>query len=520
MFKRAFTFSLVLLLTAGLFVGCEMNDLESLDAEPVEQEFNFEIDENGRFTPLGGSSFNPAAPPPPPGNPRRLPRTLSRCYDLVFPLTVSLADSTTVTANDFDELSRLIREWLTSNPDPEQRPGIVFPFAVELDNGTLVTIGNVRELGALLVRCFADGTRRQFRRHHRGDRFDCYELVFPVTVGFPDESTAIVDSTLALRDTLRAWKEANPDAEERPGLVFPYDVVLEDGSTITITSEEDLEEVRMGCYARDRHPRRPDNNDMEDNDCYNLVFPVAIDFPDGTSVEYADREELAAALAEWRTANPDATERPELALPYSVELMDGTLVSIEDQSDINRLRSRCRGSRGNIGNRCFQVVYPLTVVLPDESSVEVNSREELYDVYRNWLIDNPESRQRPRIELPYSVEFTDGTVVTIESRRDLLEAAWSCYRGRRRGHNRPFFNRNICYELVYPVMIAFPDGTTQEVADREERRNAMEAWWEANPEQEEDPTLVFPFDIRLRNGETVTIDDQDELARYRRRCRR
>ena len=258
---------------------------------------------------------------------------------------------------------------------------------------------------------------------------------------------------------------------------------------------------------------------MGENDCYALVYPVTVDFPDGSSVEYADREGLNTALTEWRAANPDATAFPQLALPYSVELMDGTLVSIEDEADIQRLRARCRGSRGNIGNRCFRVVYPLTVELPDESTVEVNSREELYEVYRNWLSDNPQSRQRPRITLPYSVEFTDGTVVVIENRRELLEAAWSCYRGRRRGPNQPYFNRNICYQLVYPVTIAFPDGSTQEVADREEGREALEAWWEANPEVEEDPSLLFPFDIRLRNGDTVTIDDEDELTRYRRRCR-
>ena len=110
------------------------------------------------------------------GSPNCFHGGLRRCYNLIFPLTVSFADGTTATASSFDELSELVREWLTNNPDPDQAPSILFPFEVELDNGTMVTINNIRELGALLVRCVANNARRHYRRNHRG-RSTCYELM-------------------------------------------------------------------------------------------------------------------------------------------------------------------------------------------------------------------------------------------------------------------------------------------------------------------------------------------------------
>ena len=44
-----------------------------------------------------------------------------------------------------------------------------------------------------------------------------------------------------------AWKEANPDAEERPSIAMPYDVELKDGTIVTIESEDDLIALFEDC---------------------------------------------------------------------------------------------------------------------------------------------------------------------------------------------------------------------------------------------------------------------------------
>ncbi len=68
--------------------------------------------------------------------------------------------------------------------------------------------------------------------------------MFPLTIQFPDGTTAEAADRAELKSLAREWKEANPDSEERPAIVFPIDVTLEDGSTVTVNSKEELKALR------------------------------------------------------------------------------------------------------------------------------------------------------------------------------------------------------------------------------------------------------------------------------------
>ena len=61
-----------------------------------------------------------------------------------------------------------------------------------------------------------------------------------------------------VRAALQAWKEANPDATERPdvALVFPITVTLEDGTTASVNSEEELDALKESCPQEGRRGRR------------------------------------------------------------------------------------------------------------------------------------------------------------------------------------------------------------------------------------------------------------------------
>jgi hypothetical protein len=76
----------------------------------------------------------------------------------------------------------------------------------------------------------------------------CFEIVFPLTVIFPDESTAEVADKTALHDAWKAWKEANPGVKGGPEFDFPIQVI-KNGETepITISSKEELKALRKSC---------------------------------------------------------------------------------------------------------------------------------------------------------------------------------------------------------------------------------------------------------------------------------
>ena len=75
-------------------------------------------------------------------------------------------------------------------------------------------------------------------------RRGCYEFVFPITIEFPDGTSASVEDYETLKSTVRAWKEDNPEAEERPMLAYPIELMTEEGELISVESKEELRELR------------------------------------------------------------------------------------------------------------------------------------------------------------------------------------------------------------------------------------------------------------------------------------
>ena len=76
--------------------------------------------------------------------------------------------------------------------------------------------------------------------------------------------------------------------------------------------------------------------------CFELVFPLSIEFPDGTTAEVNDREELKQAVRTWKEANPGVDGRPVLTFPITVEFEDGTTQTIETIEDLRTLKETCQ----------------------------------------------------------------------------------------------------------------------------------------------------------------------------------
>lgn len=68
-----------------------------------------------------------------------------------------------------------------------------------------------------------------------------------------------------------------------------------------------------------------------------------------------------------------------------------------------------------------------------------------------------------------------------------------------------------CLELVYPLTYEFSDGTTVEVASKEELREAKEDYKENNPDERAKAQLVFPVEVMTEEGETIALESRDAL---------
>ena len=101
-------------------------------------------------------------------------------------------------------------------------------------------------------------------------------------------------------------------------------------------------------------------------------------------------------------------------------------------------------------------------------------------------------------------------------------------------HNEVYFNlegrklkhrRNIadkggfkCFELVFPITFIMPDGSSITVED-ENGYMAVRAWYGNNSDSKEKPTLQYPVNIIYRDGDTKTINNDEEMASAKEDCR-
>ncbi len=268
----------------------------------------------------------------------------------------------------------------------------------------------------------------------------CAELVFPVTVDFPDGTSAEAADEAALHDLLDEWKTNNPGSTERPLIAYPHNVMLADGSVVTINNKEELQAIFAACMPAGGHGKGkgrghgqggpegrgqgPRGGDHGAQHCFTPVFPLNVVFPDGSVEAVADATAFETLLHTWRDNNPDATGRPEIELPFEVELADGTLVMVETEEDLIAIKQSCRKIEP-----CFELVYPVSFLLPTGETVDVTTHEEQHEVLRTWRLNNPGVEGRPELIFPVTIVYSDGTQAEIVDEAALHAAKETCRDG-------------------------------------------------------------------------------------------
>ena len=180
------------------------------------------------------------------------------CYELVFPITIQFADSTTTVVGSYDELRQAIRDWFVANGVRPghgmghhgggiNKPTLVLPIQVINDAGEIITVETLAELRELRELCHPGqgGPGNGGPGHHGGE--PCFTLNFPLTVSFPDSSQVVVNSNEELHEAAHTWNENNPGQHARPEFVFPITVTLSDGTQVVVNSREELRALKEDC---------------------------------------------------------------------------------------------------------------------------------------------------------------------------------------------------------------------------------------------------------------------------------
>jgi len=262
----------------------------------------------------------------------------TQCFMLVYPVTFIMPDGSTLAGDDAKAICTAIKEWYEANPDSKERPALQYPVEVTLSDGSTMTINNADEMQALKQDC-KDGEGDYDRNRERdGDHASCFKLVYPVTVIMPDSSEiTLADSTGW--DDVKSWYEANPDSKKRPVFQYPLDVVLNDGSTMTVNNADELHALKEDC--KDGEGDYDREHEKDHTPCFKLVYPLTVIMPDSSEISLADSTGWADVKS-WYEANPDSKERPALKYPLDVTLKDGSTMTINSAEELYALKKDCQ----------------------------------------------------------------------------------------------------------------------------------------------------------------------------------
>lgn len=175
----------------------------------------------------------------------------------------------------------------------------------------------------------------EFLAYDNGMRGPCFTLVFPVALVYPDGAQEEASSLEDLKELLKEWKANSLPGDGRPHLAFPYEVETDDGEIVTVESREDLMGLKKDCVR--------DNKRRLLKRCFDLVYPVVIELPNGDELEIEDQAAMKKFLHRWVRAHRGHLVRPKVQLPFDVETRDGEIITINSKEDLIQALKDCRG---------------------------------------------------------------------------------------------------------------------------------------------------------------------------------
>ena len=268
--------------------------------------------------------------------------------------------------------------------------------------------------------------------------------------------------------------------------------------------------------------------------CFDIVYPITIQMPDGSTLSIDGEEDTDLEIVKNYYEENDSEEKPSMVFPITIITYEGvtkTISSEEEMSDAYRgCSGRDRERDWDRERECFELVYPVTYVLPDGSTIEISDEEDEagWESLKSWYEANPESEERPSLQYPVDIvyeseESEDGETVTINSEDEMMVAKGEC---REMWGEEDWEEEEECYAFVYPISFLMPDGSTIEISSEGDEAGWMSIreYYEANPSSEEEPSMQFPADIVFETEEgeaTITVGSGEDLDAFEdERCER
>ena len=180
---------------------------------------------------------------------------------------------------------------------------------------------------------------------------------------------------------------------------------------------------------------------------------------------------------------------------------------------------------------CFDIQFPISVTMPDESQISIENEDELYEAVELYYEMSDEFDGLPEINFPFNIvfyyedengnEIEDlvgvGSYEELEMYFEMCDDGWDNDDG---WDDEGWFEID-CVDLVYPISIENPEGEVITVDSEYELYEYIDQYYQ-NCNSDDcfgEFELVFPLTIEYYSenndqNQTLTISSQEELDEY------
>lgn len=164
-----------------------------------------------------------------------------------------------------------------------------------------------------------------------------------------------------------------------------------------------------------------DGKDKKDSYCFDLVYPIQVEFPDGI-VEMPDVETYKKDLIEWykNEENKDL-DKPAILFPLDIKYEGGKIETIQSDEELQKLKKLCDKK----DSFCLKLVYPVSYQMPDDSVITGDEKTLEIDL-KAWYENNPDVEEKPILIYPVDVILKDESTQSVENEEAMIELKKDC----------------------------------------------------------------------------------------------
>ena len=285
------------------------------------------------------------------------------------------------------------------------------------------------------------------------------------------------------------------------------------------------------------------SNDFEDefdewdqSMCFDVEFPISVNLSDGSTVTISNEDELYEGIEEYYEMG-DEGNLPEINFPINIIFYfenDNNseyeeIVEINNYEELEMYFEMCEDEEDNwFGFDCIDLVYPVTIESPEGENFSFEDEGSLIEHIETWYDNNPDSNLEFEIVFPLTVEYFSESndqmetliIYSEEEMEQYIEDYCTDNDGGDwddNGDEEDMFSDYTCGELVFPISIEDPNGVVFNSDDEQSLWEYIDQWFidnNCNSVDCEDFEVVYPISITYDSGNdliTMTIQSEEML---------